>query len=273
MKLGGSLERRRRSRSRGTDARSGGSVGTWLARLGLDRRSLAVVGALALAGWIVGYFIATRMVFPAPPPPQDIASVPDLRDLDLATAEERLAGANLQLGAVDSIAHPTAAASRVLGQAPLPGQAALPGTAVDVTFSLGPQTRSVPDVTGLAADQAVILLQASGFTVGTDSIESDEPRGRVIEIVPGPESMVPLPAEVLLTVSSGPPAVLMPLVLGLEEDAARATLEGLGLIVIEIQEVFRFGRDQGVVVEQDPAADTELSPGAEVRLSVGRRGG
>jgi beta-lactam-binding protein with PASTA domain len=46
----------------------------------------------------------------------------------------------------------------------------------------------------------------------------------------------------------------------------------LGLVVREVEEVFRFGRDQGIVVEQEPAGGTELERGAAVRLAVGRRG-
>lgn len=268
MKLGGSLERRRRGRRRETDERGsswtiptlGGKVAAW------------VVG-MAFVGWFLGYMVATRLVFPAPPPPGDLFEVPDLSGVDVETARERLAGASLELGGVDSIAHPTVAPSRIVGQSPLPGQSALPGSPVRVTVSLGPQTRAVPDVLGLGVDQALIVLQASGFVVRTDSAESEEPRGRVIEISPPPDSSVALPAEVDLLVSTGPPSVPMPLVLGLEEAEATALLDSLGLVVSEVREVFRFGRDQGIVVEQEPVADTELQRGAEVRLAVGRRGG
>jgi beta-lactam-binding protein with PASTA domain len=44
-------------------------------------------------------------------------------------------------------------------------------------------------------------------------------------------------------------------------------------VVAEVEEVFRFGRDQGRVVEQDPATETELQRGSAVRLTIGRRGG
>jgi beta-lactam-binding protein with PASTA domain len=64
----------------------------------------------------------------------------------------------------------------------------------------------------------------------------------------------------------------MPLVLGLEEEAAIMLLDSLGLVVADVEEVFRFGRDQGLVVEQEPASDMELQRGTEVRLKVGRRG-
>ena len=50
-------------------------------------------------------------------------------------------------------------------------------------------------------------------------------------------------------------------------------LDSLGLMVSEIEEVFRFGRDQGVVVEQEPASEMEVERGTEVRLKVGMSGG
>lgn len=269
MKLGGSLKRRRRNRATG-NAADGASRSrfAWL-----DGRVGAGIAGLALVGWFVGYLIATRAVFPAPAPPGDMYEVPDLRGADLATVREQLAGANLELGAIDSISHPTVPAERVVGQSPLPGQPTLPSNPVRVTVSLGPQTRAVPDVRGLGRDQALVVLEASGFVVHVDSTESERPRGRIVEVSPEPDSTVELPAEVEVVVSTGPPSVSMPLVLGLEESEAVATLDSLGLVVSEVREVFRFGRDQGIVVEQEPAAETELTRGAEVILSVGRRGG
>lgn len=268
MKLGGSLERRRKGRRRD----DGGEGSSWALPTVTGRVAAWVVG-LAFVGWFLGYMVATRVVFPAPPPPGDLYQVPDLSGADVGAARERLAGANLELGGVDSIAHPTVAPDRIVGQSPLPGQSAVPGTPVRITVSLGPQTRSVPDVLGLGADQALVVLQASGFAVRTDSAESEEPRGRVIGIIPDVDRAVALPAEVEVLISTGPPSVPMPLVLGMEEEEATALLDSLGLVVVEVREVFRFGRDQGIIVEQEPTADTELERGAEVRLAVGRRGG
>ena len=75
-----------------------------------------------------------------------------------------------------------------------------------------------------------------------------------------------------MIVSTGPALVAMPLVLGLDREEALVLLDSLGLVVSEIEEVFRFGRDQGVVVEQEPASEIELERGAEVRLKVGVSG-
>lgn len=267
MKLGGSLKRNRTSGGSKRKKRSGGGGGPGG---GLPLPVLLVL--LALGGWGVGYLIATQIAFPAPPPPGDLQEVPDLRGASLALASERLAGEGLELGAVDSLLHPTADAGSVLGQSPLPGQLASPGAPVRLTVSGGPQTRAVPDVVRLDAARARIVLESSGFVVTSDSVESEIPRGRVVQVSPAVDSVLPLPAEVRLSVSTGPPIVVMPMVLGMEEEAAVAALDSLGLVVSEVDEVFRFGRDQGIVVEQEPSADTELERGAAVRLAVGRRG-
>jgi serine/threonine-protein kinase len=268
MRLGGSLERSRGRRRYGAfdgDFDWRRDLPEWLQLTG-------VVAGLALAGWLIGYLLSTRVLFPAPPPPGDMFEVPDLRGLGLVSATERLAGAGLELGTVDSLMHPSATQGLILGQAPLPGQVARPGSPVRVTLSLGPQRRAVPDVVGLEQARARIVLETSGFLVSVDTTDADAPRGRVVDMAPAPESMVALPAQVRLVVSSGPRVVAMPLVLGMEEAEAVLLLDSLGLVVSEIEEVFRFGRDQGVIVEQEPAADMELRRGSEVRLRVGRRG-
>ncbi len=267
MKLGGSLKRTRkgRGRAKGGKGSAGGGRG-W-------GRVLVMAAGLALAGWALGWLVATQLVFPAPPPPGDLYEVPDVRGLGLTRASERLAGSSLALGAVDSLQHPSVAAGEVLGQAPFPGQLATPGSEVRVTISTGPQTRAVPDVLRLNAERARIVLESSGFVVTVDSVQSDLPRGRVARVAPSVDTVLALPAEVSLSVSTGPPIVIMPLVVGMQREEAEAALEELGLVVSEVEEVFRFGRDRGIVVEQQPAADSELERGAAVRLAVGRSGG
>jgi len=277
VKLGGSL-RRNRGGSDGIWKRrdpAGGSQDTrrrapW-DRVGVRWIILASL-VLALVGWFGGYLVATQIVYPAPPPPTGLVQVPDLRGDGVDTAQERLAAVGLTLGDVDSLRHPTIPRDLIMGQAPLPGQLALPGSSVEVTRSLGPQLRAVPDLSGVALDRARVMLETSGFVVTVDSTEADVPRGRVVTTAPPADSTVALPAQIRLTVSLGPPLVPMPSVLGMDEEAARAMLDSLGLVVSEVREVFRFGRDQGIVVEQEPPADSLLERGSAVRLSVGRRG-
>lgn len=266
MKLGGSLERTRRRSFRMPGVDGGRLLPP------MDRDLLLKIGGLIVGGWIVGYLLSTRVLFPAPPPPGDLLEVPDVRGLGVASASELLAGSGLTLGAVDSLLHPSVPEEIILGQAPLPGQVARPDSPVRVTISLGPQRRSVPDVRGLTMDRARIVLETSGFLVRSDTAESEEPRGRILSVSPAPGQQVVLPGQVRLTVSTGPPVIAMPLVLGLTQEDAVLMLDSLGLVVSDVEEVFRFGRDQGIVVEQEPASEVELERGSPVRLKVGRRG-
>ena len=271
MRLGGSLARRRhrrRDKLRGTIVESSkGRRGRGGSRLWFSMLMLT------LLGWLGGYLITTQLIFPLPPPPGDLFEVPDIRGGGLASARERLTGAGLVLGEIDSLLHPSVPEALIIGQSPLPGQVLRPESQVRVTVSLGPQLRSVPDVTGLTEDRAQIVLESSGFLVSVDTAQADLPRGRVLEVFPHPDAILPLPARIRMVVSTGPALVAMPLVLGLDREEALILLDSVGLIVSEITEVFRFGRDQGVVVEQEPASDIELERGAKVRLKVGMSGG
>jgi serine/threonine-protein kinase len=183
-----------------------------------------------------------------------------------------LSQGGLVLGVVDTLRHPEIPVGVALGQSPLAGQLALPGDTVHIVISGGPEERPVPDLIGIRADRARDVLDAAGFTFQETSGESDLPAGVIAEMDPRPGTSLALPAEVLLTVSLGPPLVEVPLLVGLPEEEARAIADSVGLVVGEVSERFRFGLDQGTVIEQQPAARQMVERGSEVRLVVGRRG-
>lgn len=245
-------------------ATASGARGAWLRRLGIG------VGSL-LVSFAVGYVGATRVLFPAPPPPRDLLEVPDLRGRTLAEARALVEESGLRFGGSQSYRHPDVAEGQILGQSPLSGQLARPGDTVWTSLSLGPERRPVPDVLRLREDWARNVLEASGFTVISDTLESELPRGRVAEIIPEPGTDVALPMEVQLLVSTGPAQIKMPLILGMEQAEAEALIDSVGLVMMGVETRFRFGRDQGRVVEQEPPADSLLDPGSPVRIVVGRR--
>lgn len=270
MDLGSGL-RRRRGKSR-RKKKGGSSAGSRRKKGGWGRVLLKGL-VLAAVGLGLGYGIATQVLFPAPPPPGDVTRVPALTGLTVEAARQELAEAGLSLEEADVVRHPAIDSGTVVGQSPLPDQLSLPSTPVRVTVSLGPERREVPEVLLTRDAWAKSLLEATGFTVLADSVESDTiPRGYVAAVEPEAGTELALPGEVALTISLGPPLVSMPRVLGMSELQARDTLNKLGLDLVEVEAVFRFGRDRGIVVEQAPPAESLLEPGAEVRLSVGRGG-
>ncbi len=280
MKLGGSI-RRRREAGKGLSLLSWKPL-TWLAGplrtikgwFGVvkDPWTLGGLTALALIGFGVGYLVSTRVVYPEPPPPGDLSPVPKLLGKLPEEVVDTLSALGLSLRPVDSLNHPSIPEGGIVGQSPLPGQLSLVGDTILVTTSTGPEQRPVPDVRGLAADQARTILETSGFVVRMDSLRSNEPRGEVLRMTPEAGTEATIPMEVSLSVSLGPPQFEMPLLLGLSEEDAVAVLDSLGLVVGEVETRFRFGRDQGLVVEQSPPARTMVQEGAAVRLVVGRRG-
>ena len=273
MKLGGSIQRRRGAPGsasapppRGTGRRNKADPADVLKTAG---RALL----LAVVGFGGGWLVATQILFPPAPPPGDLVEVPELRGITLDRARAQLADAGLELGDVDGLRHPGLDSGVVVGQGPLGGQLATPGAPVRVTISLGPLRQAVPDVSKLLGERAVRVLEATGFRVSVDSAYSDQPAGMVVAMQPAPGTVLPVPADVSITLSRGPALVAMPYLLGVPQEAALDSLSVLGLGVAAVDTVFRFGRDQGLVVEQSPPADSLLLRGARVRLSVGRRGG
>jgi serine/threonine-protein kinase len=234
---------------------------------------LPLAALLVFGGGGIGYLFATTVLFPAADAPTDLAGVPDLSGLTLGAAPARLQGSGLALAEVDSVHHPTVAAGSILGQSPLPGQLAIPGDSVSVMVSRGPQERPVPDVMRIRADRALGVLEASGFQVDIDTVDAMTPRGSVVAVIPEAGELAPVPSEVQLVISRGPPMVLVPLLVGRTEMEARVALDSAGLVPGTVLERFRFGLDDGTVIQQEPAAGAELEQGGSVDLVVGRSRG
>lgn len=267
MDLGSSIRRRRNRSDNGSADKGKTSSGARL-RAGAGLRVTGLLLAMILGGFGVGYVVATEVVFPTPAPPPALQEVPDLRGLGADQAQEELTAAGLALGETFSVRHPSVPSGAVLGQSPLPGQGALRDAPVHLTLSLGPEVRPVPDVSRLRGDRAATVLSASGFTVLVDSVESDEPAGRVTEIVPPPGTELGLPGEVRLAVSLGPPPFPMPSLVGMAERDAMAMLDSLGLVVSEVMTRLSL-RDHGSIIEQDPPGEAMVELGSAVRLTVG----
>ncbi|MGH2724009.1 MAG: Stk1 family PASTA domain-containing Ser/Thr kinase [Actinomycetota bacterium] len=129
-----------------------------------------------------------------------------------------------------------------------------------------PQDIEVPGVVGLGRRAAEQEVRDAGLEPVVVMAESDEPRGRVIDQDPTEGDLVPEGSEVTLTVSSGPDLVPVPGVIGMTEDEARATLEGEGFDVDVT--TTDSPEEDGTVIDQDPAADTEVSEDSTVTIVV-----
>ena len=274
MKMGESIQRRRAAKGGAPPAARKRRSGWKTGNLPSDwAKYTARLAGLAVVGVGTGYLVATRAFFPVPPPPSNLVEVPRLEGLALGDAEGELSDAGLELGTVEGLRHPALDSGVVVGQGPLGGQLLVRGGVVRITVSLGPQRQGVPDVMRLVGDRALRVLEATGFQVSVDSTDSDLPAGSVVSVDPAAGTMLRVPAAVRVTLSRGPAMIPVPYLLGMGGQQAVDSLRFLGFSVPAVDTVFRFGRDQGLVVEQIPGADSLVARGSTVRLTVGRPGG
>lgn len=185
-----------------------------------------LLAAAATLPFLIGYLFAVYVLFPPPEVVGEGIAVPALRGSTEAEARQALAAAGLGAMAVTRLPHPDVPEGEVVAQSPLPGQQLRAGSPIRVAVSSGVARVLVPDVVGFHVDRARGLLERLGFTVQRIDMESAEPAGRVLTVEPGAGSRLALPAEVAVTVSTGPPLV-PPDTLGIGADTGTVRIDTL----------------------------------------------
>ena len=166
-------------------------------------RQSAKLFAAVLGLFLAGYLIAVYVMFPPPAAPEDGIPVPDIKGMSVGSARDRLQPLGLNIGDTLSVPHSTVAPGLIVAQSPLAGQQLRAGGHVHVGLSSGLPSATVPELIGLGARRAANLLERLGFEVDQTLEASDRPNGTVIRSVPETGVRKPLPARVLLVVSTG----------------------------------------------------------------------
>jgi hypothetical protein len=133
--------------------------------------------------------------------------VPRLYGNTPAQAESVLQGAGLRLGTQSRDYNSDVAEGGIFFQDPSGGANVEPGTAVDVTVSLGPEQVEVPEVYGLSVAAAQTALSNAGLNSTPIEVEGDEAAGTALSTDPGLGAMLDPGSTVRLFYSAGPPPV------------------------------------------------------------------
>src|SRR4051812_13653868 len=182
-----------------------------------------------------------------------------------ATALLKKAGFKVKAHGVQSDQRP----GRVVSQNPRGGARVDKGSTIDLAVSTGPGKVLVPSVVNLPADQARQELGAAGFKVTQDLVPSTSiQEGLAVRTSPKESTLAPRGARVRLFVSSGPPLVAVPNVVGQQKSDARAELQAAGFAV-SAQEVAS-DAPKGQVVGQDPGGGASVKKGSSVSITVSR---
>jgi beta-lactam-binding protein with PASTA domain/predicted Ser/Thr protein kinase len=144
------------------------------------------------------------------------------------------------------------------------------GEQIKVFISSGPELVAVPNVVGLSRESAEVRVADAGLTPGQiTEQQSDQPEGEVLAQDPGAGSEVEHDTTVNLTVSTGVQTVDVPNVIGLGAGDAGAQLRADGLVPVERETEVSDKADDGKVIDQRPAAGTEVQEGRPVVIIIG----
>jgi serine/threonine-protein kinase len=142
------------------------------------------------------------------------------------------------------------------------------GAKVDLWVSRGPLHIPSPDLTGMRSAAATALLeQESLMARKRKAATRNVPKGEIYRQEPAADATVTRGDTVTFWVSSGPPMVTVPDVVGLSSGDASAALEAEGFVAT-VDLVAGWGSYPGDVVEQDPVAGARLRKGDEVVIKV-----
>ncbi|MGH2675853.1 MAG: Stk1 family PASTA domain-containing Ser/Thr kinase [Actinomycetota bacterium] len=196
----------------------------------------------------------------------NLVPVPNVTGDTREAAEAALADAGFEVR-VEKTYHDTVLRGRVIEQSPDPDASHEVGRPVTITVSQGRVPVTVPEVVDLTESEAGAILQAANLSVRVvEEFSTEVPLGLVISQQPAAQETVREGGTVTIVVSKGPRRFPMPNVLEMPSAAARAQLEGLGLIV-DTQQLPGSTGDQ--VVGQLPKAGVIVEAGQTVKIFIG----
>jgi eukaryotic-like serine/threonine-protein kinase len=138
---------------------------------------------------------------------------------------------------------------------------------VDLTISAGPGSAKVPSTAGDSEEDATRKLEAAGFEVAVERVNSDsvEP-GIAVSSEPGGGSTATKGSTVTLFVSRGPKLIKVPVLVGSQREEAVQRIRSRGLEAGISEE--ESSEPKGRVVQQSPDAGSKVEPGSTVAIVV-----
>jgi len=164
-----------------------------------------------------------------------------------------------------------------------PDERSTPGTLIDQRPLAGSRLRRgedvhaavakavrMPKLVGLTADAARDALDGLKLKPGavTDVSSATVPKGQVLAQNPVPGAEGRPDGTVDLQVSSGPAAAAVPSVIGKSKSTATDLLQKAGFAVGTLHVGSNDDYDTGIVIRQQPAANTQAAPGTKVDLTI-----
>ncbi|MGB7685100.1 MAG: PASTA domain-containing protein [Solirubrobacterales bacterium] len=195
--------------------------------------------------------------------------VPPTNGLGAEEATEKLEAAGFEVATEDSNSE-SVDEGAVIYSEPKGGSTATRGSTVTIFVSKGPKQAKVPVLVGAQRRLAVQQIRGRGLVPSVSEEESSAAAGQVISQSPSAGSEVPLGSTVSIVVARGVAEAKVPNVIGRLRSEAVQAIRDAGLVPSVEEEETEVPGQVGRATDQFPPPGTELKPGTEVTIVVGK---
>jgi eukaryotic-like serine/threonine-protein kinase len=225
----------------------------------------AVVAAVVAAGTTVAL---NRGVLQ-----RDASEVPSVIGLPAQSARALIENRGFQFVVGEEREDAQSPVGSVIGQKPLMGSRIERGQTVEVVVAKVPAPVKAPALAGLALADAKARIEAAKLAVGkvTEENSAEVKVGLVIAQKPAEGAEAKVGTAIDLVVSKGVGSVPVPTVTSRSLNKAKEELVKAGFTVGNVRYRSDDDRSDGVVLEQNPAANQQAPKGSAVDLVVNRQ--
>lgn len=232
------------------------------------RRWLLTLAIILIVAAIAGIvWMATSGGFEGPTPSPSVtssepatATVPTLTNMSESQARTAVENAGLIFARGTDISSNTVEKGLAVSSNPAFGTEVQQGSTVRVSFSSGPESVQVPDLTGMTTAQASQALQNVGLIIGsvTNVDDPSQDKDRIVTQTPEADSTVDPGSSVNVQIASG--LVVVPDLGGMTESEASQALSDAGLLMGAISDKTTTNKAQdGTVVPGSQSASANSS--------------
>jgi beta-lactam-binding protein with PASTA domain/predicted Ser/Thr protein kinase len=197
-------------------------------------------------------------------------TVPGTAGLTLEEATEKLKAAGFGVK-VENVNSTTVEEGSVIHSEPPAGNSATHGSDVTLFVSRGPKLAKVPVLVGTQRGVAVQQIRGRGLEPSVSEEESSEPPGQVIRQSPAAGREVERGTTVSIVVAKAKKQAKVPNVIGKLRSEAVQAMRGAGLSPTVEEEETEVPSQVGRALDQFPPPGSELEPGSDVTIVVGKK--
>lgn len=208
---------------------------------------------------------------------EDTVIVPDLVGKDVVSALELLTGLQLNTKVSGSEYSDQFPKNHVTFQEPEPGSEIKKDRDVRIMISKGTRSIIMPNLVALSEQQARMIMEENGISMGRLSRTSNPNTGtdHVIVQYPPAGARITRGTSVNLLLSTGPRSaeIMMPDLIGLSLDEAVFRIEKAKLLLGSIETKFHKQKQRNSVLDQEPLAGYRIVESSPVKLIINRSSG